>query len=197
MAGITDLLAQALTPQVVGQIANQLGVDNQTAQQGINVAVPLLVSALSRNAANPQGASALAGAIQRDHTGAVLQNPVAAVNSSNTTADGSKILGHILGADRGPIEQTISNGTGIDAGALLQILAPLLMGSLGKQMQTGQVTPQTLPSALQNQQQQYQQQNGGLMSVITSLLDSNRDGSALDEVAGMLGQALQNRGARG
>ena len=193
MAGLTDLVEQALTPQVVQQIGSRLGVDSGTAQQGIDVALPLLVAALSRNAANPKGAAALAGAVQRDHTGAVLQNPTAVVGGA-TAADGSKILGHILGADQGAIEQTVSNGTGLDAGALLGMLAPLLMGALGKQMQSGQVTPQSLPGALQSQQQQYQKQDSGLMGIITGMLDSNRNGSALDEIAGMLGQALQQRG---
>ena len=52
---------------------------------------------------------------------------------------------------------------------LLQIAAPLLMGALG-------------------QQQIAQQSNPDMMSILNNLLDRDRDGSALDDILGMVGK---------
>lgn len=195
MAQLTQTVQQSLTPEVLGQISRQLGVDENTAQQGIDVALPLLVSALSRNASQSQGASALARAIQRDHDGSVISQPAQAIQRYQS-GEGGKILGHILGDQKDDIERTVSQGTGLDAGALLGMLAPLVLGALGGQMQRGGLDAQSLPGALQSAESQYQNQNGGLMSILNSMLDSNRNGSALDDVAGMLGQMMRQRGQR-
>lgn len=192
MPQITDLLQQALTPDTISQISRQLGADEQTTKQGIDVAVPLLVSALSRNTQQYDGAEALSTAVKRDHSGGILEQPDQAINNYPTN-DASKILGHILGGKRGQIESTISRGTGLDAGMLLQILAPLVMGALAKQMNNRKLDPSGLASELNQETQQYQRSNGDLMGVITNLLDTNRDGSAMDEVASMLGGMLKQR----
>lgn len=188
MASITDTLQQSMTPGMIQKISQSLGVDPQTAQQGIQVALPLLVTALSRNASTPQGAKALSNALQQ-HDGTVLAHMDSAVTNPNTS-DASGILSHVLGSNQGEIERTVSAGTGLDAGMLLQILAPLVMGALGKQMRDRQMNPGQVAGALQNEQQQYQQSNGGLMSAIYAMIDSNKDGSIFDEVSGMLGSVL-------
>ena len=73
------------------------------------------------------------------------------------------------------------------------MLAPIAMGVLGQAQRQQRLDPGDLAGALQTNQQQMQQQNGSLLSTINSMLDSNKDGSAIDEVAGMLGSFLNSR----
>src|SRR5690606_21082535 len=64
-------LARELFAQLQGapmqQIARQLGTDQDQAGNAVATALPLLLGALGRNSAQPQGAEALFGALQRDH----------------------------------------------------------------------------------------------------------------------------------
>ncbi len=46
---------------------------------------------------------------------------------------------------------------------------------------------EVLPGYLGKQRQQAQESNPGLMGILTGLLDKNKDGSALDDVIGMVG----------
>ncbi len=65
-------IGQALQPQTVDNIADQLGTDRATTQKAISAAVPLLVGALARNAKEPQGAESLTTALEKDHDGSLL-----------------------------------------------------------------------------------------------------------------------------
>lgn len=65
---IDELMSQLQGP-AMGQMAQQLGADAGTTSQAIGAALPMIVGALGRNAQQPDGAAALLGALQRDHSG--------------------------------------------------------------------------------------------------------------------------------
>ena len=65
---VDDLMAQ-LQGAPLQQMAQQLGTSPAQAQDAVGAALPLLLGALGRNAAQPQGAMDLFGALQRDHGG--------------------------------------------------------------------------------------------------------------------------------
>ena len=50
-----------------------------------------------------------------------------------------------------------------------------------------------LATSLQNEQQQLRESSGGVIDMITRMLDSNKDGSIVDEVTGFIGQLLSQR----
>jgi hypothetical protein len=191
MATLEDSVKQQLDPATVDQMARQLGVSDAKVQQAIGVGLPLLLSALAKNSSSNEGAQSLSNALSRDHDGSVLQHKQDAV--ANYQQVGGGIVGHVLGAQQAPVESAITQQTGVDAGALLQMLAPIAMGVLGQAQRQQRLDPGDLAGALQTNQQQMEQQNGSLLSTINSMLDSNKDGSAIDEVAGMLGKFLNSR----
>jgi hypothetical protein len=191
MATLEDSVKQQLDPATVDQMARQLGVSDAKVQQAIGVGLPLLLSALAKNSSSSEGAQSLANALSRDHDGSVLERKQDAV--ANYQQIGGGIIGHVLGAQQAPVESAITRQTGVDAGALLQMLAPIALGVLGQAQRQQRLDPGDLAGALQTNQQQMQQQNGSLLSTINSMLDSDKDGSAIDEVAGMLGKFLNSR----
>lgn len=73
----TPFLAQELMQHLQGaplqQMADQLGADQAQTQSAVEMALPLLLGALGRNAQDEQGAQSLFGALQRDHMGAAPQ----------------------------------------------------------------------------------------------------------------------------
>lgn len=119
-----DMLLEQLGGTAGAQVAQQLGVDEATANQAIRVALPMLVTALSRNADDPKGATSLHDALARDHSGSVLDDLVGYVAQGGDIKDGTAILGHVLGgrrAQKATVDE-VSQHTGVDPSLLSQLL---------------------------------------------------------------------------
>ena len=190
MDAVTQQLMQQLSGQAVTQISQRIGADPQTTNAALSVALPLLMSALANNASKPAGAQALHQALSQDHNGAVL-NDLNGFLSNPEAANGAGILGHVLGAQQPVVTKGLTQATGLNSDQIAQILqvaAPLVMGMLGKNLQQQGYTPQGLSSYLGNQQQQAQQASPDVMGVLNTLLDTNKDGSGLDEAIGLVGK---------
>ena len=80
---------------------------------------------------------------------------------------------------------------GANGALLLQILAPIVLGYLGKQQQTQGLDASGLAGLLGGHQQSVEQNGGGAMGLIGQLLDGNHDGSPLDDILGMAGKFLR------
>jgi hypothetical protein len=190
MDALTQQLLQQLSGAGLSQISQNIGADNKTTSSALSAALPLLVSALANNVSKPEGAQALHQALAQDHNGSILKD-MSGYLANPQAANGAGILGHVLGAQQPVVTQGIAQGTGLSSeqvGQLLQIAAPLVMGMIGQHQQQNGLNPNGLSTFLGSQQQQAQQSNPDLMGTLNTLLDSNRDGSAVDDVIGMMGK---------
>lgn len=195
MNALTQLLNQQLSGGGLSQISQQIGADEQTTGQALSAAMPLLLSAMANNASTPQGAQSLHQALAQDHDGAILDDMAGFLNNPQA-ANGAGILGHVLGSQQGAVQNGLAQQTGLDAatvGQLLTIAAPLVMGALGKTQQEQGFDANDLSSFLGQQQQQAQQSNPDMMSVLGSILDMDKDGSALDDILGLAGKLFGGR----
>ncbi len=93
---LLNTIGQYIQPNTVDSIADQIGSDRETTSRAISAAVPMLVGALSRNAQQPQGAQALAGALERDHDGSLLDQ-LGGMLGGGTTGGLGGALGGMLG----------------------------------------------------------------------------------------------------
>lgn len=133
MAGLADILSGALGGDALKQIAGHLGTDEAGAQSAIGAALPALLGRLKDNADTPDGAAALANAVNKDHDGSVLDNPASLLGDPSGT--GGKIVGKVFGADADAAHEQVAKAAGIDKGkaaGLMAMLAPLVMGALGR-----------------------------------------------------------------
>ncbi len=193
MAGLMDLLGAALNENTVKQIAGQLGASDTQVQSAIGMALPALLQALQRNAANPQGAESLANALQRDHDGGILDDLMGFLANAQQ-GPGAGILRHVLGDQRAVVQQGIGQATGINPnqiGGLLEILAPMVMGALGKTTRQQGTGVGGLFDLLGQATGQMQQQQPQAFNLVNMLLDQNRDGNVVDDVVRMLGNFLK------
>lgn len=191
-----NIISQMITQQLSGvasqQIAARLGVSESTANMAVGVAVPLILSAIARNASQPQGAQDLHQAVTNDHDGSILNN-LAGYLGNPQQANGSGILGHVLGDQRGSVENNLAQATGLDQGAagnLMEIVAPLVMGAVGKTQQQNGFDSSGLANYLGEQQQQ-QAAQPGMMGMLSSMLDSNKDGSMTDDLTRIAGSLFK------
>lgn len=185
---IMQLLMNQLSGGAIKQISQQVGADEQTTSQTVGTAVPLLISALAKNSSQPGGADALHKALQ-DHDGGILDDVMSYLGGNTSSANGGAILGHILGNRQNSVQDAISKQTGMDAasvGRILMMLAPMIMGALGKEQRQSGFDPGKLTGYLNGQHQQAQSTSPDVLGLLTNLLDSNKDGSVLDDLAGKI-----------
>ncbi|MFS4468404.1 DUF937 domain-containing protein [Maribacter sp. 2210JD10-5] len=191
MSGLLDLLGSPMGKQLIQGVASQTGQSTDQTGSVLSMALPVLMGAMKRNAATPQGAQGLMGAISGKHDGGILDNLGDLFNGGVDDAvmqDGAGILGHVLGSKQPQVENALSSKSGMDAGTIstiLKVAAPLLMGYLGKQSRQQNVSDSNgigdLLGGLMGGGQAANQQQ----SLIESFLDSDGDGSILDDVASM------------
>lgn len=194
---IQGLLGQVLSGNNVGAISQSIGADESTTSSAIQAALPLIVGALAKNASTEEGAGALAGALDRDHDGSMLDDLAGFVLGDGAQqANGAGILGHIFGDRQEAVQQGVSQASGVDMSTiakLLPILAPIVLGYLGRQKQEQGLDPAALAGMLGGATQQMQQEQSPLMGMLSAVLDSNHDGSMMDDAIRLAGGFLSRR----
>ncbi|WP_299052915.1 DUF937 domain-containing protein [uncultured Polaribacter sp.] len=202
MGGILDLLNSDLGKQIVSGVAGATGNDSNKTGSALTMALPVLMKAMERNAATPEGAAGLMSALSGKHDGSILDNLGGFFGGGvdeSAKQDGAGILKHVLGTKQQGVEQVIGQKSGLDAGAvanILKVAAPLVMGMLGKQKNQQNVSDSNgLGSLL-----------GGMLgagdsttdqSFLEKILDADGDGSMIDDVAGMLLGGDKKKGGLG
>ncbi len=189
---LTGLLSEALGGGTVSQISEAIGADEATTSSAIQTALPMLLGGLANNAQSESGASSILNALGA-HDGSILDN-LGPLIANVAGGPGAGILGHILGGQQPQVEQGISAASGLDMGKvapLLMMLAPMVMGALGKtNQQSGGLDIGSLAGLLGGASQQASAGNP-LMGMLGGLLDRDKDGSAIDDVLGMVMGAMR------
>lgn len=179
------------------EISRQLGVDKEKAAPATGAALTTLLGALARNAQQPGGADALANALERDHDGSLLEN-LGGMLGQAKQQHGGGILKHVLGGKRQNVERNLGKATGIDQGnmgQLMEMLAPVVMGALGKEKRKQRLDPGSLASMLGNERATMQRAEPKGAGMLDRLLDTDGDGDfdisdMTKHGAGLLGKFL-------
>ena len=198
---LMDLLQWQLSDGVLNGMSNQLNIgDQKKTNVAANTALSILMSAISKNANSSSSAlSGLAGALDRDHDGSILDDLMGLmtgrVQSQNQSMlNGAGILKHVLGGNQNSAVDMLSKMSGLDSNqsvSMLAKLAPMVLGVLGRFKKQKQLDSNGLQDYLSNSQQQYVKQNEGA-DIFTKFLDKDGDGSVMDEVASMGLKVLGN-----
>lgn len=190
MNAITQMITQQVAGVAARSMAQRLGVSEATAQRAVQIAVPLIVAALARNAAQPGGAQELHQAVNNDHDGSIFDNLLGYFGNPQA-ANGAGILSHVFGEQQAPIQNNLAEAAGLDqntAGSILEMVAPLVMGAVGQKQQQNNLDAGGLSQYLDSQQQQAEATAPDLMGALNSMLSPNRDGGGTaDDVGRLLG----------
>ncbi|CAP43278.1 DUF937 domain-containing protein [Bordetella petrii] len=185
-ATLSDELFAQLQGAPMQQLSQQLGTDPGQTRDAVGAALPMLLGTLGHNAAQPQGAEALFGALQRDHAGAgadlggLLGSLLGGAGGAGAAqADGGAILGHIFGDNQERAQDNLGQATGLGGGnaaSLLKLLAPIVMAFLAQRMQGGGMDAGSLSATLGQERDAARQQGGLGGGLLGSLLDQDGDG---------------------
>jgi hypothetical protein len=187
MSSLVQTLLTTVGSAQLKQLSAQIGADEATTQKAVTSAIPLLVGALAKNAATPEGAQALMTSITKDHDGSILDNLGISLGNPLVAKGGAAILGNLLGGKRLMIEQALSSATGMNPTAtsnLLNLLTPLVMGIVGKVVRQESLDVNGLVKLLSAESSQTVGVVGGMLD----LLDGDSKG-------GLMGNAL-NMGSK-
>jgi hypothetical protein len=160
---------------VLQSVAGKFGLDERQAAGAIQALLPALTGGVQRNVAQQGGLESLLGALADGHHQQYLDDP-STLQDESTRDDGNSILGHLLGSKdvsrQVAAQAAEQTGLGTDLmKQMLPIVASLAMGALSKQS-----SGNNLAGMMQGGE------SSGVMGLLGSFLDQNRDGSMVDDV---------------
>ncbi|MBF8458159.1 DUF937 domain-containing protein [Kaistella sp. G5-32] len=195
---LLDLITGSTGNQVASDAENKFGISKTQVIALLAVAAPLVISYLRKKSQDsPADAEALNTALDKDHDGSILNDPSQAADRQQ---EGSSILDHVFGDQKSTVENQLSQNTGISMdkiGPILAMLAPVIMGFIGKEKQSNGVTSggglgDLLGGILGNASSHVQQQQSqGGSNPITDILGSVL-GGANQNSGGGLGGILES-----
>jgi Bacterial protein of unknown function (DUF937) len=180
---LVSYMMQFLTPDMIGRIAGALGLNRSDAQSGVSAAAPALLAAFGGLADKPGGAQSLVNTIKQQSS--VLDNFASMIGGNNQSSfieRGSSLLTSLLGShDQAALTGAVARFAGLGqnkAGSLLGMLAPVVMGLIGRQIGTRGVDVGSLTSLLASQKEQIAQ---ALPNGMGELLDRTGLSSGLEQ----------------
>lgn len=194
---ITDLFNGAHSDSILKSISQELNLDESQAKSALGSALPVLLAGLTKNAQTSDGAASLNTALESKHDGSIFDNLSQFQNGAGLSSmmqDGQGILGHIFGGKKTDVEDGISKRSGLnkaDTAKFLAILAPLVMGYLGKKKREtnttggglgdllGGILGETKPNISLSKPKQ-----GRILGMVTGFLDKDKDGDIVDDLLG-------------
>jgi len=196
MNSIFDLITSQLGSSQLGQIQSHVGLDEGTTKKAVPAAVGALLGALAKNAQSTSGAEALLGALTKDHDGSILDNLGGLLGGSQGLSAGNSILKHALGGNRSSVENGLGRALGIkhdQIGNLLAMLAPVIMGALGKARKQQGFDAGGLARTLGRERGSLRQKMPSGLGGLSALFDADGDGEIMDDIAKKVGGSLLKR----
>lgn len=198
---LIDLLTGNTSNQVAEQAENKFGISKNQIIALLAVAAPLVISYLRNKSQDAKEAEALNNALDKDHDGSILDD---ASQAEARQAEGGSILDHVFGSQKSTVENQLSQNTGISIdkiGPVLAMLAPVIMGYIGKEKQQNNVGAgglgDLLGGILGNASNQAQtQQSNPLNDILGSVLGGGQSQSGGNPLNDILGSVLGGGGGQ-
>jgi hypothetical protein len=151
-------------------LGSQFGLDSSAVEGVLGQVVPALGRGINKNAGSG-GLGNLVKALQKGNHQRYLEDSSAAASEAGIQ-EGNGILGHILGSKdvSRNVASHASSASGVSPDIIkkmLPMVATMVMGSLSKQTNSG-------ANLVSN--------DSGALGGLSSMLDSDNDGSAMDDV---------------
>lgn len=188
---LSSLLNGPIGQTVISSVAGKFGMDPNQAESAVSAAIPAILNGINNNAQSEEGAASLNKALEK-HDGGILDNIMGMLggDTQELEQDGSGILGHVFGGDQENVAQGIAKKSGLSMQQIIPILtmlAPIVMGYLGKQKKETNTDQGGLGGLLGGLLGGggSKSSSGGIMDMVTGMLDKDKDGSPFDDIMDM------------
>ena len=158
-ANLLSAATQFLTPDLIAKMASASGLDSAAAQKTAGAAVPAILSGLASLASSSNGARQLSNVIAEQPQN-TLANLADMIGSSTRIADtGKTLLSSLLGGGAlNALVSAVAKFAGIGDGSsrsMLGMLAPMVLGILGREQREGGLNTSGLAQMLASQKDQF------------------------------------------
>ena len=196
------LLGTLTTNDSVSSVSKKTGVSSKTISKLMMIAVPLLISYMTKNASKKEGAQSLLGALTQHTSTQTVSQQIANAD----TEDGAKIIAHILGQDQNAVVNNLakeSNLSASDVNAVLNSIAPALLNSLSTATTTAakpQTTKPQTTTAKKKKTSGVDLSDGIDLTDVFGLLSgaaSTQTSSPASLLSGLLGGTTQTQSSQG
>jgi hypothetical protein len=168
----------------VRQLAQNFGLGEDQTVSALSSLIPALSQGLKQNVSSSGGLESLLSALGSGNHQRYVED-LSTLGQQETIQEGNGILGHLLGSK--DVSRQVASQAAAQTGVgedilkrMLPVVATMVMGSLSKQA-----------PALGQQNALGAGESGGVMGMLSSFLDADRDGSAVDDVMGFVGKFFQ------
>ena len=197
MFSLQDLLGEAQGTEAVNHISNQIGADTATTGSAIGMALPMIFGAMNSQAQTKPDIFSTIVNMATENDGTILDDVAGYLTGSNQMGNmAGGMLGSILGNKQGQVADHISNQTGLGSGQvmnLLMMLAPLVMGYLGRQQTNQNLDQGGLASMIGGITQQQRSTGNPMMDMASRFIDQDGDGNAMNDLMGLAGKFMGGR----
>ena len=185
---IIEEILKANGGQVVGQLAQQFGLNQADAGKALSNLIPAIAGGIKKTAQSKTGLESLITKVNQNQDFGDAINRPDVLGKTESTQQGNEILGDIFGSK--DVSRTVANqtaqSTGIDLGVLkkmLPLVAGLVMSSLNKRGQAASPSGSGSGGGLgellgglasQSAGQQAQPSKGGIGALLGRLLGGGR-----------------------
>ena len=182
MSNIIQSLTSMIKPDMIGTIGKTVGVDTSNVEQALGAAGPLLLGGMARTANTPGGADTLLRMLPTDGDGFLgsLGNIGSMIGGMMNAGSSSGVLSSLLGNGTNAIAASLSKATGFNVTPLLGMLAPAMMGIVGKLVKGGGLDGAGLASLLTKEQTEFSSNpaNEAAMTLVTAATDAGDKANA-------------------
>ncbi|HQQ66835.1 MAG: DUF937 domain-containing protein [Thermotogaceae bacterium] len=178
---ILELFNMLTNDKTVDNLASTVGANKTQTKKLVSLAMPTMMKAMDRNTGLSTGADGLMKALKKHQDDDVVR--MVKDFKSVDTNDGSKIVNHIFSDKTQRVEKNLAKQTALQTDQVSNVLsqlAPILLGALGNQQKEQGVEASNLSNFLNGTMEKTGQ--SGMMSMVESLLDKEKDGSIWDDI---------------
>jgi hypothetical protein len=174
---VESLMKQVSTGDNLSLISTSVGGDKKGVQSALGMGLPIIMGSMANTASKSGGAEMITqmigqmgGSNPLDNLGSFLGSPAA--------AGGSGMVNRLLGSQMAPVQNAISQKTGLPPAVVGQVLAiavPMVIGYLGKILSGQKMDQQGLTSLLGEQSKMAMQSSPDAANMARQLLGSQQD----------------------
>jgi hypothetical protein len=202
MSTLLEEMTNLLSGDAMTKLSSTIGTDPVATGKAVNAGIQALLGAMAAKTKEAGGTQALLGLLNSDAAkqngvsdGSLLDN-LGGLLGGPFGFGGMEILQTLFGGGLAGVEQKVGKVSGLDSGVigrLLPILAPIVLGFLGKQVSTGAVAPDGIGKFLSDQMGLMRSSAPGLLGFLEKI-DANDDGSIVDDLGRLFGKLTGRQG---
>ena len=137
---LMEMIQSQFTPEMLQQLSTVVGERPATTQKAVEGAIPTLLAGLANLASTGDGATQLANLLNQGNYGSLLTNFASLLGDGNATqgliSSGLDIVRTLFGGKSSAVIDWLASFCGIksaSASSLLSLVAPVVLGVLGKE----------------------------------------------------------------